>query len=196
MDDPALVVRKSEPRFVKLEVRTWEHAALHPATNGITADILTSARLLPSDVTDLIYTALGEEWNSVLRFTEPFPPLKLRLIRDPRQIERVQPALFERASDSILNIKFGDAFINWSSKVLSALDGKSIDADIAGRNARFGKLPGDDSIIGHYYNIDIVTVIGSSIDTSITEHDRLMPWASTDLCPPGLLRNLQDLLVR
>ena len=82
MDNEPRSIWDQEPRFLRWNVATWEHAAHFPQSYGIADSVRNSKRLLPNEVTGPIYAALVQFEEAILRRTEPIPPLKVRLLRE------------------------------------------------------------------------------------------------------------------
>lgn len=185
MDEAERMAWDQEPRFVSIAIRTWEHAVAAPGSWGIAASLSQSKRLLPPELTNPIYEALARAESLMLRISEPFPPLRVRLLRSDAPDEH----------DPVFSFRFGDIVSGWDERLKAALGDRYEGAAQAATQAGFSAgLPAGDFSVGYGYGLKVAEYPGAAVEASADTHRSLLMGRHEPWLPPGFTRDAMSAL--
>lgn len=194
------------PDLVRLEIATWEHAALVPGSWGRADRVSQLRRLLPHELTNPIYERMARAEALFRRRTEPIPPLQERLARD-FDGQNLSPQTGRTMSDDDYrltlqgevdelldaNLSLNDIMPNWDAEVSSALGAK---ANEIARKINFGTLglPRGEFSVAYGYRFSVWRMKGDLVGPQTATHRALLMGCVGPNLQPSPLRDLLDKL--
>ena len=192
-----------EPRFIRWDIATWEHAALSKNANPVTDCVRSSKRLLPEEVTAPIYTALLQYEEKILRFTEPTPPLRVRLLRDARDFltpteEKAECSYsvnFFKGANSPLDNHISDLVPDWNNIVHEILGDQRPKIETHIRAFANLGIPHQDFSLQYGYRVNLFMIPGRYVGREAETHRSLLIGCNEAILQPGPLRETWDILL-
>jgi hypothetical protein len=192
------------PELVSLEIATWEHAVLSPRSCGRADRVADLQRLLPHELTDLIYERMARAEALFLRRTEPLPPFRERLARDLDTrsmgisseetvsgggygitLEKELQGILQKNNHELIK----DIVPNWDAEVARAL---GVNAAEIKRNFNFVNVgfPKGEFSIACGYRICIRRIKGALLGAPMATHGALLMGCVGPSLQPGPLRDV------